>query len=131
MPSSAAACRAVASEREAMPRTSIHVLFCMAGITLTFAIFAVPRIPQTTFFICAVYSRQNEQHRLQFATVFCEDLSFDNVLDGCFTNTGLAISFLSGCPSAWAESVSFHHASRPATRLLRLSGIPRHNPLRL
>src|SRR6266571_6732415 len=75
MPSSAAACRAVASEREAMPRTSIHVLFCMAGITLTFAIFAVPRIPQTTFFICAVYSRQNEQHRLQFATVFYEGLS--------------------------------------------------------
>src|SRR6058998_2760053 len=75
MPSSAAAWWAVASEREAMPRTSIHVLFCMAGITLSFAIFAVPRIPQTTFFMCAVYSRQNEQHDLQSTTVFYEGLS--------------------------------------------------------
>jgi hypothetical protein len=32
-----------------MARTSIHALFCIAGMTLNLPILAVLRIPQTTF----------------------------------------------------------------------------------
>src|SRR5262249_10373813 len=51
MHSSLAAWRAAASDRDAMARTSTQALFCIAGITLRVPIFAVPKIPQTTFFM--------------------------------------------------------------------------------
>src|SRR5262249_25227127 len=56
MHSSLAAWRAAASDRDAIARTSIQALLCMAGMTLRVPILAVLRIPQTTFFmLAAVY----------------------------------------------------------------------------
>src|SRR5690348_13778735 len=51
IPKSAAAFSALARSREAIPTISVDVPRCMAGITLTVAIFATPTTPHRIFFV--------------------------------------------------------------------------------